>query len=228
MIKAVITGDIIHSTEMSAGEKEWLFKSLKLRLKGLDKDYNSKSELYRGDSFQCLVDNPKDALRVALIIKTFIRCLNPNEIVDVTTRDKPETAKSMVSPVWIFDARMAIGIGEVDLEMKHVATSNGVAFQLSGEQLDHLKNTRMRLAIAAMDEYFDELATESVLLDAIITKTSALQCEVISLKLLGYTEMAIAKRLKIRQSAVNQRSIAGNWNAINAMVERFEKIYGDE
>ena len=71
----------------------------------------------------------------------------------------------------------------------------------------------------------DELETESILLDALISRTTALQCEVINLKLLGYTEMEIARQLKIMQSAVNQRSISGNWNAIEAMVKRFEIIY---
>jgi hypothetical protein len=54
-----------------------------------------------------------------------------------------------------------------------------------------------------------------------------LQCEVINLKLLEYTEIEIARKLKINQSAVNQRSIAGNWGAIHSAVKRFAKIYGE-
>ena len=67
----------------------------------------------------------------------------------------------------------------------------------------------------------------AVFLDAILSKATALQCEVINLKLLRNTELEIAEILGVRQSAVNQRSSAGGWNAIAAGVNRFRKIYGN-
>jgi hypothetical protein len=223
MNKAVITADIIHSSRVSAMHKQWLYQSITGALRLYDSDFGMKSEVYRGDSFQCLVDNCRNALRAGLVIKTFIRSLNPLEGERNTQKDTREAG----IPVWIFDVRMGIGIGNVDLKMKSLATSNGPAFQLSGRLLDEMKATKNRLAIASNDTYSNELNMESILLDTIISKTSALQCEVINLKLLGYTEIEIARRLKIQQSAVNQRSVSGNWNAINKMVEHFEKIYSN-
>ena len=212
---------------MSNRYKAGLITEMKLLLKQIDKDYKTKSELYRGDSFQCLVNNTVDALRIALIIKTAIRGMNPNEL-GAGTKKATAKKKSMLYPIWLFDARIAIGIGKVDLEMKRITTSNGAAFELSGRLLDELKNTRTRFGIATKDLYHAELHTAAILLDAIVTKTSALQCKVIEMKLQGHTETEIAGEFKIMQSAVNQRSVSGNWNAILVFVQRFEKIYGHD
>lgn len=225
MVKAIITGDIIHSTRMTVEQRGWLFNQIADALKIWNKDFGMKSETFRGDSFQCLLQNPADALKVALLQKTYIRSLNPSHVYEVRRKTKPEIKRGMIYSTWIFDARIAIGIGEVDIQASSLAASGGIAFHLSGHLLDKIKNKKQAIAIATSDSFNDELETESILLDAIISKTSALQCEVITLKLLGYTETEIAKRLGIMQSAVNQRSNSGNWNAIETMVNRFEKIY---
>lgn len=228
MVKAVITGDIIHSTRMTHDQQIGLFKLMNDALKTWSVGYNMKTEMFRGDSFQCLVHNKENALRVALILKTYIRSLNPREIYDIHKRSNTPERRGVFFTRWMFDARMAVGVGDVDLETNTLSNSNGPAFHLSGQMLDELKNSRQHLIIISDDEYNREWLTESVLLDAIIAKTSSLQCEVLNLKLLGYTETQIANRLNIMQSAVNQRSVSGNWNAINTMVKRYEEIYNHE
>lgn len=226
MKKAEITGDIIASTKLSSDDREWLTKALKNTLKVWDKKYSMKSELYTGDSFQCLLNNVEDALRVSLLIKTYIRSVNPSEVYDIYNRKNPENLRAIIRPQWLFDTRVGIGIGEVDSEMASITTSNGEAFQLSGRLLDEIKGSKQSIAMQTHDQYNDELETAMVLLDNIIARTTALQCKIINLKLLGNNEMAIAKTLKIKQSAVNQRSNSAGWNAINKMVKRFEIIYG--
>lgn len=228
MTKAVITGDIIHSTKLNAEQRNILFERIAKALKQWDKDFKMRSETFRGDSFQCVIDNPKLALRVVLIQKTFIRSLNPSELYKVINHNKPRSQKKIILPTWIFDARIVIGIGEVEYLSNRLASSGGEAFQLSGQLLDSIKNKKQSIGIATNDKFNDELETEFKLLDAIISKTSALQCQVIFQKLLGYTEHQIAEKLNIHQSAVNQRSMNGNWNAIEIMLNRFEKIYSHE
>lgn len=206
-LKAVITGDIINSTSIELAEREKLLKKLIKFLRDLDNEFGVISETFRGDSFQCLVDNPAISLKIALLQKTFILSL-----------DKGKN----------YDARIAIGIGKVDKISEKLIISNGEAFVLSGQLLDSMKKSKLSLAIITKDSNNDELKTESILLDAIISKTTALQCKVINQKLLGNNEIQIAEKLKISQSAVNQHSNSGNWNAIDAMVKRFEKIYTNE
>lgn len=224
MIHAIITGDVIQSTRMNVEYRDWLFKQIASALKQWDKDFGMRSETFRGDSFQSLVKKPSDALKLALLQKTYIRSLNPSDIYEVGKKNTANR-KGILVPTWIFDARIAIGIGNVDLLANRLAGSGGEAFQLSGHLLDKIKNKKQSLAISTNDQFKEELETEFILLDALISKTTALQCEVINRKLLGYTEIEIAKKLDIMQSAVNQRSNSGNWNAIESMIKRFEIIY---
>lgn len=218
-MKAVVTGDIVNSTSMELKERTWLLTEISNFLKILDKENNTKSETFRGDSFQVLVHMPEQALKMALLIKTFIRSLEKHIF-------KTIKKTQAINSTDLYDARVAIGVGEIDKLAKKLAVSSGIAFTLSGHTLDKLKGKKQAIAISTDDHFNGELETASILLDAIISKTTAAQCLVIHKKLLGITEIEIAKDLGIKQSAVNQRSIAGNWNAIDAMVKRFEKIYG--
>jgi hypothetical protein len=225
MKKAVITGDVIHSTRMDEESRALLSKSIARFLKELEKVFKVRSEMFRGDSFQCLVPNVEDALTVALLIKTKIRSLNPSELHSVNAKSKPRKSKAVYFTTWVFDARLAIGIGEVPKTVKDLATTSSEAFYLSGHLLDEMKSRKQALDIEANDKYSEELETEMILLDNIIAKTTAMQCEVIHWKLWGLPEIDIANKLGIGQSAVNQRSNAGSWNAIRAMLDRFETIY---
>lgn len=224
-MKAVITGDIVHSTKLSIADKSMLVDSIDNALKQWGKDYQLQYELFRGDSFQCLVHNKADALRVTILIKAFIKSLNPSEQGEMNRVNGMKM--KMLFPVWKFDARMAIGIGDADTIRTSLGRSNGDAFVLSGRTLDELKDKKQSIGIATSDDYIHELQTELVLLDFIVSRMTALQSEVICYKLLGYTETDIANELKINQSAVNQRSNSAGWNAINALVQRFETIYAN-
>lgn len=224
--KAVITGDIIHSSRIDDEHKAMLYDSIKQALITWNKDYKMKSELYRGDSFQCLLSDASQALRVALVMKSFIRSLTPTESYASRGRfSSSQKGMSFLRPFFIFDARITIGIGSTSMETAKLATSDGEAFQLSGRELDDIKSTKRSISIASNDRYADELRTGSIMLDAIFNKTTAPQCEVIYLKLLGYTEIEIAEQLEVKQSAINQRANSANWFAIEAFVKRFEAIY---
>ena len=225
MNQAVITGDIIHSTTLSIEDRIALSKNIQSALKVWEKDYGIKSEFFQGDSFQCFIPNAHFALRVALIIKTYIRSLNPINLYDVSLKEQPTKKKVLLFTNTIIDARMAIGIGETDHVDVKLSNSHGLAFELSGHLLNDIKKSRQRLAIATNDNHHDELEASIVLLDALISKTTALQCDVLCFKLLGYNETAIARQLNILQSAINQRSQAASWNAIHTFVKHFETIY---
>jgi len=232
MRKAVITGDIIGSTKLDANNRNWLSNNLHHKLKKWDKEFSMKSEIYRGDSYQCLMNSTEKALRVMLLIKTYIKSLDSSDSDKLFSAfsgssifGNSKNEEDIKKGTWIFDTRLAIGIGEIDKSANKIVISNGPAFQLSGRALDSIKDTKQTIAIATDDNHQEELQTELILLDAIMSKTTGMQCEVIHQKLLGKTEIEIAKLLNIAQSAVNQRSTGGNWNAIEVLVKRFEKIY---
>lgn len=125
----------------------------------------------------------------------------------------------------LFDVRISLAAGSVSLLTDRVVTSDGEAFQLSGRRLDEMKKLKQTFSMISNDGYRPELNTESVLLDALLAKTSSRQCEALFWKLRGNSESQIAEELGIQQAAVNQRARGGGWHAIETLVKRFEEIY---
>jgi len=212
MKKAVITADIVQSSKIPLEQREWILVEIQEKLQSLSQ-YSSEiqSEIFRGDSFQCQL-NPRLGLRTAILLKTYIKSL---EI------DQNSNLKNLV------DVRISIAVGNVAYASPKLSLSDGEAFHLSGRRLDELKKQKMTFAIGTDDTFNDELAIEGILLDLILSKTTSSQCQVLHKKLQGLTETKIANELKIKQSAVNQRSIASGWHAIDALLKRFETIYKD-
>lgn len=124
---AVITGDIINSKKNSP--KKWL-KAIK---KELDKIGGSPKswEIYRGDSFQLIINKFEDALLIAIKIKAALKSI-PG-----------------------IDARMAIGIGDMTHNAPKITESNGSAFVHSGEKFETLRKEKQNLAIKSDSAAFD-------------------------------------------------------------------------
>lgn len=124
----VITGDIINSKKNSP--KIWL-TPLK---KELDKIGKSPKfwEIYRGDSFQLLINKPGDALLVVMKIKA--------------------TLKS----IWGINVRMAIGMGNRTYNAAKITESNGSAFVHSGEKFELLRQEKQNLTIKSDWPQFDK------------------------------------------------------------------------
>jgi len=223
MIGSVITADLVNSSGMSFEQKERLLECVRDRLTRLQNNgHITSSQMYRGDSFQCLLTNPAIGLRAALILKTYIKSLDPTSLKSSPLQ---EQTSALIFIDKMFDVRVSIGMGEIIYNKSEVGLSDGEAFHLSGRKLDDMKKQKLTFAISTEDLYKEELTTLSALLDFILSKTTALQCEVITLKLDGLTETDIAERLAVQQSAVNQRAAAAGWSAIETAVKRFESIY---
>ncbi len=127
-MKAVITADIIQSSKMSPDN--WM-DALKKVLKKFGKQ-GKEWEIYRGDEIQLLLNHAEESFWAAMIIKTEIR---KND----------------------FDARISIGLGEMDFAGANIKESNGTAFVHSGRNLELLKNSKNQsLSIKSDFENFDE------------------------------------------------------------------------
>jgi len=218
MIKAVVTGDIIDSTKLGEEENTQLIQGLKLIIEDFEKDELLKGEMFRGDSLQCLIYSPSEALKITLLIKTFVK-----GIVSINNSKEKNDAEKLVSKS-VFDIRLAIGIGQTHSENERVSMSQGEAFNLSGRLLDDMKH-KQTIAIRTNDSFNNELDTSFKLLDFILSNATQNQCEVIYYKLQGLTEVEISEKIGVNQSAVNQRSNSSGWSAINSLIQRFESIY---
>lgn len=205
----VITADIVASRDLSPKKREALYADVKASLQALKKEgWIASYELYRGDSLQCVAAHPEQALRVALIIRSFFKAYNGGEETDSK-----------------YDVRIAAGVGGVDFYSKtDLAHSDGEAFRLSGEGLDSLRDVPWRLALRTGDAALTEsLAPAVLLLDAVLQKWTANGAEAVFYRLKDLKEEAISRKVGVSQPAINQRLKAAQWYAVDALLQYFEK-----
>ena len=225
-VHGIITGDIVSSREIDAPIREKLFDEMGELLKELKKQWISSYETYRGDSLQCQVKSPESVLRVALIIRSFFRAYFPDELkpkLAVKKGDQAQATKGYFATN--FDIRLGLGIGSIDFIKKNkITSSDGEAFRLSGDALDSLSPGTQRLAIKTFNVTFNEqMEPPILLLDALIQKWTQNQAELVLYKLQDKKEEEIAAKLKVTQSAVNQRTKTAQWMAIEKLIIYFEK-----
>ncbi|HKG69721.1 MAG TPA: hypothetical protein VKA92_12690 [Segetibacter sp.] len=231
MSLAVITGDIVASREIDTSSRQSLYADLKTFLSLLKKEeWISNYEMFRGDSFQCVLEKKEYVLRASLLIRAFIKSY-------VSLEDKKKYGRHLsegrITTKGYFpgkqDIRLSVGIGQVDFYNKNnLAHSDGEAFQISGEELDHIKKAQYRMILKTNNEDFNESIEPTILLlDAVLQKWTNNQAETVLYKLKNFKEEEIGKALKISQPAVNQRVRTSQWFAIEKSLNYFEKKLKD-
>jgi len=213
---AVLTADLIDSSLYEEQVLQEVLDTLKQEFKAITVEYKEddvKLEIYRGDSFQGIIKKPEDALKIALQIKTAINRIHLKDTVKNKAYSK------------IADFKIAIGIGEQDIEREAISESNGPAFQFSGRTLDEMKteNRKTRLKTNS-EEINDEFNTSLFLLDTITDKWSTASAEVVYYLLKDLKEREVAVAINISQSAVNQRKKAAGWDAISVLLDRYKAV----
>ena len=212
---AVITGDIIGSGKLAKEEREDLLSNLKSLFGELNrhitKEKEPPAEIFRGDSFQMVLQQPEQALLVGLLIRARLRSL--------TASDDHEAQN-------YWDARVAIGIGEVTFRADRIVESDGTAFHLSGRGLDDMKKKRSLRIRTPWPEVDEELEVACALSETIVNRWTIAQAKVIYPYLLEKkTQQALAKAFNITQGAVSQRlNEAGNVDAIKLFIRRYEQL----
>jgi hypothetical protein len=195
-MKAVIIGDIINSRKVASAL--WMAD-----LKAVLNAYGNEPEdweIYRGNSFQLLVD-PVDALQIAFVIKATI---------------KQHRA---------LDVRIAIGVGTVDYTADKVTESNGTAFVNSGECFEGLK--KQTLGIQTPWSEFDKTLT--VILELVVlfannwTSTSS---EILKKALenpsINQKELALALNRK-SQSSISASLKRAGYDELNNVIEYYKE-----
>ena len=226
MNHAVISGDIIAYTSLNESGKTKIESNLDILIKELKKKFNVYGRVIKGDYIECYVPDITDAFRVTLAIKSFVKSI---EILD---SDVNSDKRGRLKLFKTYAVRLAIGIGELSrLDLKN-GIIDGDAIYFSGRMINEdkthnkakvtIKNT---LFIKSNNDKLDgEIQPLLSLIDIMISKNTEKQCEVLYLKLMGYNEESIVKKLKKRQSTVNEQSTIAGWNAIEKAVQRFENV----
>ena len=110
MIKSVITGDLVNSTNIAAKWRQTVLDTLNVCAADFQPLTLCNLEMYRGDSFQIVVDKPDYALAVAIALRAKLKAMTPGR-----------------QQLW--DARLSIGIGDISFESDNIVTSVSVKRQ---------------------------------------------------------------------------------------------------
>ena len=195
----VITGDLINSSGLTENQKQ----TMQLGLSGFlenNPDVLIPIQFYRGDSFQLMVSKEK-AAAIAVFIEAIILS---------------------TTGTW---ARISIGIGTVSqINPSNVLQSEGEAFQLSGHQIDRMKEEGRLLKIAVVSSLFQPILTATFFLaERIILNWKPGQASVISMVPTCKTQKDIAAKLGVSGATVSKALKSGNWAAIESFLRGFEQ-----
>ncbi len=206
---AIITGDIVDSTKMTAEERFAMLQLLQSLPEWLSPICKTNIEIFRGDSFQLKITEPSKSLQMALSIRAIIR----------TNKFKVNNAQ--------WDARIAIGIGTLDYETDSLSTSDGEAFRLSGRGLDLIGKSRL-LIETPWEDVNEEFKVSTLFVDDIVSNWTQNQSRVMFEKLvkvqnqekigtiIGASQQTVSKTLKAAKDAL-----------ISVYIKRFKELINE-
>ncbi len=225
MLNATISADIVSSTSLNVEELTLLQAEIRHFLDELSKNSQGSDwgRLFKGDSVEIFLLDPRKALRIALLLKALVKK------APVSLKSNKNAKRILFRKYGI---RLAIGIGEMRIADQKNDILDGKAIYNSGRLLEgQQKTTKDKPSIkrslffgsndAVLNAQMDVILG---LLDAILKEMTTRQSEILYYKLLGANEEEIASKLSIKQSAVNQQSNSFSWPSIESAVNYFEKL----
>lgn len=214
-IVSVITGDIVGSSLGDDRQRRHMLDAIESAVEEIQKEKKGlflplQLEFFRGDAFQILVESPEDALLVAILLRAAL-CWN-------TPKDNS----------YLWDARMAIGVGDVTYRADSLAKSNGDAFVFSGRTLDRMWSKRLAVK-TPWESINDEFAVSTPFADDLISRWTQVQASVIYDYLLyDVTQRQIAEEKGMTPQNVSKVLKAGRAELIINYIKRFEKLVYDK
>jgi len=226
MVGATISADIVSFTSLSDSDRIRITEDIEKLIKELSLKYKDSSffgRVVQGDLIECAMNNPIHVLRIALILKTFIKSM---DYID------QEVNSNRFKYFKEYGIRLAIAVGNLSFIDPDRGIIDGEAIYQSGRALKNYPSTsnRQRIVIKNTIQYYgkNELEEEKhnaiiSLIDTIIARCSKRQSEVIYYKLLGFSEKEISDKLGKSQSTISQHSTSAGWQSIYRAVLYFEK-----
>ena len=215
---ATISADIVKSTSLNTEDLLFLRKRIRELLDDLEAEYPGFwGRIVRGDSIECYLSGYRDVLRIAVLIKLFIKMsVGQMDCSDLLQR---------------YGIRFSIGIGDIDYVSREEDIINGEAIYISGRNLDEiarrngLSSFEIGQAPLSVNRIMDSYVA---MIGNLVDSYSAKQSAVVFYKLRGYKEMDISSRLDISQSAVNIRAANAQWGLLGTAIKDFEHFNIEE
>lgn len=211
-IVSVITGDIIGSTMGNDSQRRKMLDLIEGSVDEIQNElvFRLQLEFFRGDAFQILIEKPEKALLVAILLRA--------ALCGDTPKDN----------LYVWDARMAIGVGGVKYRTDSLAKSNGDAFIYSGRTLDGMWNERLAIK-TQWKTINDEFSVSTPFADDLISHWTRVQASVIYDYLLyDVTQGQIAREKGMSPQNVSKVLKAGRTELIINYIKRFEKLIYDK
>ncbi len=220
-----ISADVISYTLLPEPDKRLLEKNLQQLLGDLSikfSNYNFYGRLVQGDYIECAMNSTEYALRIALLLKTFVKSIG------ITTSTNKKSLKYFLE----HGLRIAVAIAPLKKLDPENGIIDGEAIYLSGRAIKNLSTSDKKRVVIKNTMFFkssdeklqDQMNAFFSLLDIIISKCSTKQSEVVYYKLQNLSEKEIAKKLNKSQSTISQHSTSAGWTAIENVVNYYEKI----
>jgi hypothetical protein len=216
---ATLSADIVRSTSLRTEDLIDLRKKLLGFFDDLGDDYPGFwGRIVRGDSIECFIPDYHAALRIAVLIKLFIK----KQIVGYE-------CSALLQRIGI---RFSIGIGEIRYVDRTEDIIDGPAIYISGRNLDAISRKNDSYSVIEVD---GASRAANCFLDSYVAMASGIvdaysnrQAEVVFYKMLGFKEREIGERLGIQQSSVNMRATGANWGLLNTAIKDFENFNIEE
>jgi hypothetical protein len=224
MKAATISSDIIAYTSLSQQNKRALEQGIRDLLSHLSLAYAKQGfygRLVKGDYIECALLQPQHALRLALILKTYVKAF----------AIAPQKGNSNFKIFQNYGIRTALAIDTLEVLDAQKGIIDGEAIYNSGRLLQNLTTShKQKISIKntlffyhAQPDIRETFSLILALLNEILNKNSAKQSEVIFYKLQGKSEKEITEILSKSQSTISQHSTAGGWLSIEQAINYFEK-----
>nr|WP_321522625.1 hypothetical protein [uncultured Macellibacteroides sp.] len=205
-MNGIITGDIIDSTSIPIEQRKDLLTAISVISEELQVFSPLKCEIYRGDSFQIVVNRPEMAMLIAILLRAGLKSR------------VPKGSKQN------WDARIAVGIGEIEFISDSILVSDGEAFRLSGREFDELGKRNLAVR-TRWEDANEELKISTAFADDIITNWTSSQSLVIYMSLAyQMTQKEIAEKLGQSSQNISKLSNVAKEKLIRTYINRCTQI----
>lgn len=205
-MKGIITADVVGSTKIPQNQRGMLPEVLQQLVAQLQSICPLRLEIYRGDSFQIVVEQYEKSPIIAALIR-----------VGMISKSINKSSR--------LDARMSVGIGEVTYVGASVGQSDGEAFVLSGRTFEALG--KQRLAITTADkEVNEELSVLSIIVDDMLSHLTLAQSKAVFEYLFEprTTQKTIAEKLDMTPQMISKTLRASNAAILALVLNRMEVV----
>ena len=224
---AALSAEIVSFSSLTTEEGDQLRQRICWLLEQIDRSqlkWKKRKVLARvvsGGLIECLIPELCDALRIALLIKNGVRSF------PLPTSSTPENSDKQRKQFQIYGARIGIFVAPVNIDVFDRDVWDEDAVRRSGELIAEKKRLKVKNTLyfdSPIKSLTDQFTVITSLLDEFLNRATTKQSHVLLYKLLGYSEVEIAREVGIKQSTVNQQAKAAGWNVIEQAVRYYSRF----